>query len=1179
MKKIKLLISIALLSLLFINVIPAYASTGEVYASHATEPNNVYTLSETVYDEETGKLAYQKVTYSKNTYTTTLCTQLDASGNSIEVSNDAQYVYIPARYNGLTESTQLSIKYVNSGVERIYLHAEYYAGISQGGVDYNGGCKFVCVNALSGEDAWNVSNSKSVDGYDVATILFGNYAKEIYDFSLIGFRLYFDYGLTVDSERSFEIYGYEVHESSKIPSFTTDPKATRVSKLTSDDVTIKNNTFTVESSATVSAKIYDYTTDNYRLSVNFTLSDKANIDFKLDGETVESKLYGKGTHTVYLELVKEEYNKLDMEFTATNVEVKIKNIEFLAPASVDMFTGSGFDVSQDDNDIVVKYTYKNGWNSLKASIRNYNKDYEYLRLNFTLSHPIVVGVYVDDVAVRSHWSYKDPLEVGQHELLIDLSVVDIDSTSVLMIYLDPSIDATTGVDAEKTVVFHSVDLLTANDLPKANITVDSLFEFEYDGSAHDVSGVETDSLLPLIYEYKLEGATDDTYTEEKPVNAGVYTVRITSPFNITEDRVYGKTYAYSKIIIEKTHVDKPTVDDINIDYANNTLYYDSKVFVVALDENYTQIIKNGSYIQHGMKLYFKHIDSNNYYESETTMVELNSKGEMFEVTVNYLEEATNESIPTAVEYSTDGLNWTSGNDEPVKLEAEMIYIFRTKATDSSFASDKTYLATPTRPGMNIQVELAKTDYKSFTLKEIENAEYRLANGEWQDSPTFTGFAIKDLVEVFVRIKSTETTYASLEVSVIVKIGYGIQNSKSINTLPTQSKLQEQSTVSLYSDELDANTFIVTNYNELSNAVKNLSSNYLTTIIVKGSVVLEYDVTLKGKVKLIGEDNAELIFEKGSSKRRIYNSKNSEITIENIKLTRTVTDNTENFPINLNEAGSIWFVNVEFNVAVPETGANLSYDRITYVPNGPDVRLYFDNCVFNTEAYFYRGTMVFYNSNKDLPQTGGSPTIYDLRNFKIDYNTKTFIIPSKVKVSLDEEFTDLISSGSQFESNTTYYITNGSITFTYTTKNLKLQTPTLRSVNVDYANEIITFDSKYLVSKNAEFTDLVSSGDSIAPGMKLFIKEIATGIYMDSDVYEVTLPERPEVVELASEFECTFGFAMEYYPNAEYVINGEYQYSPVFIGLESGKTYTVTIRIAATDNSFASNTYQVVVTTK
>ena len=55
--------------------------------------------------------------------------------------------------------------------------------------------------------------------------------------------------------------------------------------------------------------------------------------------------------------------------------------------------------------------------------------------------------------------------------------------------------------------------------------------------------------------------------------------------------------------------------------------------------------------------------------------------------------------------------------------------------------------------------------------------------------------------------------------------------------------------------------------------------------------------------------------------------------------------------------------------------------------------------------------------------------------------------------------------------------------------------------------------------------------------------------------------------------------MEYYPNAQYKIDGEYQYSPVFVGLESGKTYTVTVWFAATDNSFATEAYQVEVTLK
>ena len=1115
-----------------------------------------------------------------------MCSELDASGASVEVSNDAQYIFFPARYLNITEETVVSFKYKNNGVQRIYLHAEYYAGISQGGVDYEGGYKFTCVNALSSLDAWNVTEGKSVDGYDVTTILFGNYAKEIYDFTLIGFRLYFDYGLTVDSERSFEVFGYEVHESGEIPTFTTDPKPARISKITSNDVTIKNNTFTVEENATVSAKIYDYTTDNYKISINLNLSDSATIDFKLDGQTVLSKKYGKGDHTVYLDLTEESYSQLDMVFAASTVTVKIKEITFLAPATVDTFTGSAFTITENEDNVTVTYNYQNSWSSLKAAIRNYNKDYEYLRLNFDLSHPIIVGVYIDDVAVRSHWSYKDPLEAGNHELLIDISAVEMDSTSTLIIYLDPTVEDNCGVLAEKTVVFNSVEVLRAEDLPKANITVDEIFEFEYDGQAHDVSGVTTDSLLPLIYEYKLEDASDSTYTEDKPVNAGTYIVRITSPFNITEDRIYGKTYAYSKIIINKANVAKPTVDMINIDYVNNVVKYDSKVFIVALDEAYENVVSSGSYIKVGTKLYFKYIESNNYAESDTTVVELNNQEDKFDVSINYLEESTVEIIPSSVEYSTDGVHWTSGKNEKVKLLPGQIYIFRTKATSSSFASEKTYLPVNARPANEATLVIEATDRTSITVKSIANAEYRLGDSDWQDSNVLTGFTGLNYVEVYMRIKSTESSFATEEIGVKL-LPTVLTSVKPITVTSTPSVdggnddgKPEETPSEPQVAKLPENTYVVTSYSELNEAIKNLSNNYLTTIIVKGSVVLEYDITVKGKVKFLGEDNGELVFEKETSKRRIYNSKNAEITFENIKLTRTVTGNTENFPITLNENGSVWFINVEFNIAVTAGGANLSFDRITYVPNGANVTLHFDNCVFNTEGYFYRGTMVFYNTNiEQLPATGGSPKIGDFRNFKIDYVNKTFTIPSKVKVSEYEDFSELLSSGDKFKSNTKYYITNGDVTFTYTTKDLQLSTPTLESVNVDYKNETISFASQYLVSKNADFTDLVTSGDTIAPGMKLYIKEIATGIYMDSEVLEVTLPERPIVVKLKSEFECTFGFALEYYPNAEYKIDGEYQSGTVFVGLESGKTYTVTIRLAATDNSFASNTIQVEVTTK
>ena len=115
------------------------------------------------------------------------------------------------------------------------MHAAYSAGVSEGGVDYQAGYKLVCMNALSDAVSWNVSFGKSVDGYDVFTVQFGGYAEEIFDISFIGFRLYFDYGLTVTETREFEVLGYEIHESDVIPAFASDPKPIRVGKLSSNE--------------------------------------------------------------------------------------------------------------------------------------------------------------------------------------------------------------------------------------------------------------------------------------------------------------------------------------------------------------------------------------------------------------------------------------------------------------------------------------------------------------------------------------------------------------------------------------------------------------------------------------------------------------------------------------------------------------------------------------------------------------------------------------------------------------------------------------------------------------------------------------------------------------------------------------------------------------------------------
>ena len=378
------------------------------------------------------------------------------------------------------------------------------------------------------------------------------------------------------------------------------------------------------------------------------------------------------------------------------------------------------------------------------------------------------------------------------------------------------------------------------------------------------------------------------------------------------------------------------------------------------------------------------------------------------------------------------------------------------------------------------------------------------------------------------------------------------------------------------DALDQNEYVVSNYSELTSALSKTSNVYTTTIVINGTVNLESDITISGKVRFVGSENSVLSFENGTRKRTIKNTKNSEIRFENLTISRTVADNTEGFLFRCDQNGTLWFEEVTFNVAaLPEVSTDL--DRITYCPSGVDLTLYFNNCTFNTEAYFYRGTMVFFN-NEVTPPTAGSPTIKNFNDLKINYETKEITFPSEIKVSEDSDFVKTIKSGSMFKSATTYYVSKDNFTFSFTTKNLKLETPTLASVNIDYENEVITFTEKYVVSLDPTFNMLVSSGDKVSPGMTLYIKALGEGIFFDSDIYEAKLPERPQPILLEADFTCSFGFVMKYYDNVEFSIGEDYQLSPVFIGLERNKTYTVSMRLKATDSSFASEAVTTTVTT-
>ena len=379
---------------------------------------------------------------------------------------------------------------------------------------------------------------------------------------------------------------------------------------------------------------------------------------------------------------------------------------------------------------------------------------------------------------------------------------------------------------------------------------------------------------------------------------------------------------------------------------------------------------------------------------------------------------------------------------------------------------------------------------------------------------------------------------------------------------------------------NAETFdiVVNNFEELKSAFGKANSTNQINVTLACDIEMQSDLTLKGNINIKASNKQQLIFDYNGTKTGISLSKNSNIGLDNVTVTRRVANETERFLFyTYDKQVTLNFTDCVFDVATAEI-ASTSYDRIVYCSVENALTCYLNNCVFNTAGYFYRGTYVVFNCD-NLPQSAGSAKVKDFTALKIDYQKNQITFPQGVTVSTDSEFTQTVKSGSKINSDCTYYALKEGFSFSFKTRNLKFETPTSASVLVDYANECVTFTSEYAVWANQSLTQAVSSGDKVVPGQKLYIVKLASGIFIQSDVYCMQLPLRPEKRELTADFVCYFGFVMQHVNNMEYRVNGgEWQKSPVFIGLNASTEYLVEMRVASTAVSFVSEIHSIKVKT-
>lgn len=119
---------------------------------------------------------------------------------------------------------------------------------------------------------------------------------------------------------------------------------------------------------------------------------------------------------------------------------------------------------------------------------------------------------------------------------------------------------------------------------------------------------------------------------------------------------------------------------------------------------------------------------------------------------------------------TNAVRW---NGTPIPVEPGKDVYIRKFATDTDFASTVVKLDIPaSRPAAPTPI-VEDVGPIHISMKPVEGAQYRIADGEWQEAPVLKGLEMDTAYTVEMRLSATDTDFASEIVSVQVKTGKGV----------------------------------------------------------------------------------------------------------------------------------------------------------------------------------------------------------------------------------------------------------------------------------------------------------------------------------------------------------------------------------------------------------------------
>ena len=295
-----------------------------------------------------------------------------------------------------------------------------------------------------------------------------------------------------------------------------------------------------------------------------------------------------------------------------------------------------------------------------------------------------------------------------------------------------------------------------------------------------------------------------------------------------------------------TKPDKPDANVVTVNYAAETISYDSSKYEVSANTGFTNMIANGGSISDFISsvpfsVYVRVKAQGSTPASDPTEVTIPGRSSLILAggQVDYAKEEFNTS--SYYQYSFDDSTWTNCNGPiPISVAAghDTIYI-RKAATSTSFASYSDELTVPTRPAAPTGLEATDESVDKRDDGSISGVtaamQYRIQGGAWADCPEGTISGLAD-GSYEIRFKATNSALAS-----------------EIAALTVNKGVPQTFTLSLSAPEFEAVTYnyaqpaakplTITSSGNTDSAISSVTSSSAAFVIGKGSETVPYGASI------------------------------------------------------------------------------------------------------------------------------------------------------------------------------------------------------------------------------------------------------------------------------------------------------------------------------------------------